>query len=61
MGTAVAERRSRAIEVLQLVRAYRQWMSGMKAIHRAKHAEAMVDGLGSRWRLFVELIADIIE
>ena len=36
-------------------------MSGMKAIQRAEHAEAMVDGLGSGLGLFVELIADILE
>ena len=33
----------------------------MKAIQRAEHTEAMVDGLGSGLRLFVELIADVIE
>jgi hypothetical protein len=43
MGTAVTERGSRAMEVLQLVRPCWQWMAGMKAIQRAEHAEAMVD------------------
>jgi hypothetical protein len=33
----------------------------MEAIQRAEHAEAMVDGGGSGFGIFVELIADIVE
>ena len=36
-------------------------MSGMEAIQTAEHAQAMVDGLGSGFGLFIELIADIVE
>ena len=59
--TAVAERRLREIGALEGMRSRGQGMSGMKPIQRTKHAQAMVDGLGSRLRIFIELITDIIE
>ena len=61
MGAAITERGSREIGTLELVGASGQRLSGMKPIQGAEHAQAMVDGLGSRWRLFVKLIADIVE
>src|ERR1700720_814919 len=59
--TAVAERRLREIGVLEAMRSRSQRTSGMKPIQRTKHTQAMVDGLGSRLRIFIELITDIIE
>src|SRR5215471_8169074 len=61
MGSSVTERRSPEIGMLEVVRPCGQWMSGMEAIERAEHAEAMVDGLRSRFGFCIELIADIIE
>ena len=33
----------------------------MKPIQGTEHAQAMVDGLGSWLRIFIELITDIVE
>src|SRR5215467_13440128 len=49
MGSSVTERRSPEIGMLEVVRPCGQWMSRMEAIERAEHAEAMVDGLRSRF------------
>lgn len=61
MGAAVTERRSGPIGTLEEGLACGQRTSGMEAVQRAEHAQAMVDGLGGRFGLFVELIAHLIE
>ena len=61
LWAAVTERRSRPIRALDVVGPRGHRLSGMEAIHRAEHAEAMVDSLGSGLGGLVELIADILE
>jgi hypothetical protein len=61
LWAAVTERGSCALGALEVVRPCRQRMSGMKTIQRVEHGQAMVDGLGSGFWLFVELIAVILE
>jgi hypothetical protein len=61
LWAAVTERRSRPIRALDMVGPCGHRMSGMEAIHRAEHPEAMVDSLGSGLGSLVELIADVLE
>ena len=59
--TAIAQRRLSEIGALEAMRSRGQRTSGMKPIQGTEHAQAMVDGLRSWLRIFLELITDIVE